>query len=136
MNTKQAESRVNTAIVAYIAHPIAGDVLQNLENIKNIVREINLTQPDVVPFAPYWLDCHALNDDILEERKRGIKNGIELLKRGFVDEMWLYGNCISNGMSHEIIIATLNGIKVVPKTPETERIYNHYFSNIKTADDL
>lgn len=49
--------------IVYIAHPISGNIKSNLESIRQIVREINLYNDDVVPFAPYWLDCHALNDD-------------------------------------------------------------------------
>jgi hypothetical protein len=37
--------------VAYIAHPIKGDVESNLAEIRDIVRNINLNQPDVVPWS-------------------------------------------------------------------------------------
>jgi hypothetical protein len=107
--------------VVYICHAISGDVQGNLEKIKNIVREINLTEEDVVPFAPYWLDCHALDDSIPEERERGIKNDHELFNRGFIDELWLYGDKISAGMWAEIRLAQSKKIKVVCKTPETHR---------------
>lgn len=98
--------------IAYIAHPISGDVQANLEKILAIVRDINLNEPDVVPFAPYWIDCHALNDNIPKERERGIKNDITLLKAGFITEVRLYGNRISNGMQHELDLAKSLGIPV------------------------
>lgn len=37
---------------AYIAHPVSGDVKGNVEKIIAIVRHINLTEPDIVPFVP------------------------------------------------------------------------------------
>lgn len=113
--------------VVYIAHPIGGDVKNNLEKIKNIVRDINLTKKNVVPFAPYWLDCHALNDNVLKERKRGIKNNIVLLRRSFVDELWLFGDKISQGMIKEIEICRELNIKVAPKSPETLEHYKILF---------
>lgn len=102
--------------IVYIAHPISGNVKENLKKIVEIGRKINLNEPDTIPFAHYYFDCHCLNDDIPAERDRGIKNDIELLKRGFIDEMRLYGNRISEGMKHEIELAHKLGIPVIDKT--------------------
>lgn len=111
--------------VAYIAHPIGGNVKHNLEMVRKIVRFINLDEPETVPFAPYWLDCHALDDNVPVERLRGIKNDIELLKRGFIDEIRLYGNRISNGMWAEINLGKKLGIPIVPMTTETLKEYGN-----------
>ena len=105
--------------IIYIAHPISGDIIGNLFEVRQIVRHINLTEPDVVPFAHYFVDCHALDDNIPEERQRGIENDIALLSAGFINEMWLYGDRISNGMRHEIELARKLGIPVIPKTSHT-----------------
>lgn len=102
--------------IAYIAHPISGDIAGNLEKIRQIVRAINLNEPDVVPFAPYWLDCHALDDNVPEERERGIKNDHELFSRGFIDELRLYGDRISFGMQEEVKQAILYKIPVIDCT--------------------
>lgn len=107
--------------IAYIAHPISGDIEANLEKIRLISRQINLEELDVVPFAPYWLDCHALDDDVDAERYRGIRNDIELMRRGFIDEVRLYGDKISRGMREEVLLARELGITVVPMTDETKR---------------
>lgn len=82
--------------------------------IKEIVRGINLQMPDVLPFAHYVVDCESLDDTISEERERGIKNDIALLRAGFINEMWLYGSKISNGMRAEIKLAKELGIPVIP----------------------
>lgn len=105
--------------VAYIAHPISGDINNNLERIKKIGRQINLDEPDVIPFAPYWFDCHCLDDNIKHERERGIKNDVAFFNKGIIDEVRLYGDKISNGMWHEIKLAKKLKITVIPMTEET-----------------
>lgn len=121
--------------VIYIAHPISGNVKANLERIRQIVRIINLNTPFVIPFAPYWLDCHALDDDKAEERARGIENDMEYFKRRVMDELWVFGyhkkGEHSRGVLAEIEMAHSLGIPVVyaegsvtewlkPYEPDTE----------------
>lgn len=101
--------------IVYIAHPISGDIAGNLEKIRQIVRQINLQYSDVVPFAPYWVDCHALDDNDPEERQRGITNDQEFFLRKVIDEVWLFGDRISGGMQTEIELANALGIPVVNK---------------------
>jgi hypothetical protein len=105
--------------IAYIAHPVGGDVEGNLKKIAAIVKKINLEEPDTVPFVPYYVDCVALDDTELVERTKGIKNGLEMFKRGFIDELRLYGDSISLGMFGEIYKAFEHGVKVSPKTVGT-----------------
>lgn len=107
--------------IVYIAHPIGGDVDQNIAKVLRIVREINLHSKTVVPFAPYIVDCLALDDDIQEQRERGIMNNAVLFDKGFIDELWLFGDRISVGMWIEIDAAVHLGIKVVPRTAETRK---------------
>lgn len=116
--------------VAYIAHPISGDIKGNLKRIEAIGRQINLEEPEVVPFAHYFFDCYALDDDIPEERERGIKNDIALMRKGFIDEVRLYGNRISTGMSHEVDLAVELGIEVVPMTEATKREFAERWQNV------
>lgn len=107
--------------VVYIAHPIGGDVENNIKKVIAICRTVNLETSDVVPFVPYLSDLYALDDNTPSERERGLKNGLSLLKKGFINEIWLYGDRISNGMRAEINICKQVGIKIVPKTSETLR---------------
>ena len=100
--------------VIYIAHPISGDVAGNLKKIIRISRKINLKEPNVVPFAPYYLDCLSLNDNSIKERERGIRNDHFLIKKGFIDEIRLYGNRISKGMREEVRIGRELGIIIIP----------------------
>lgn len=107
--------------IVYIAHPISGDIKGNLEKIRKIIRDINIKHDDILPFAHYWVDCHALDDTNAEERQRGIDNDIVLFKRRFIDELWLYGDKISSGMKSEIELARELNIKIVPMTEETKK---------------
>jgi len=111
----------NIMKIVYIAHPIAGDIFYNKLWIKQIIRKLNLTEPDIVPFAPYLVDLDCLHDEIPKERQRGIKNNTALLRAGFVDELWLYGTTISPGMICEIQLANELNIPVIAKTDGTKK---------------
>lgn len=114
--------------IAYIAHPISGNIEENLKSIREIVRYININEPDTVPFVPYYADVVSLDDNNPEERKRGIKNDKRLLESGIIDQVRLYGKTISKGMWEEIRIADRENIDVVPMTEETKNIYWQTFS--------
>lgn len=88
----------------------------NLAKIRGIVRHINLTEDDVVPFVPYYVDIVCMDDSIPEERSRGIKNDTHILKSGMVDELWLFGDRISHGMKDEIDLARARGIRILSKS--------------------
>lgn len=102
--------------VVYIAHPIAGNITDNLDDIIRIVRKINLTMPDIAPIVPYFADILALSDHIPSERERGISNSIALINKGFFDECWLTGNHISVGMKAEAALFESLNIPVVDYT--------------------
>lgn len=103
--------------ICYIAHPISGDVEDNLTDIRRIVRKINIYGgPDIVPFVPYYVDTVAMNDRVPDERARGIKNGAAVLTSGVVDELWLTGKEISPGMAAEAKLAREKGIPVIDLT--------------------
>lgn len=99
-------------IIAYIAHPISGNVTGNIDRILAIVKDINLTEPDVVPLAAYVVDCLALDDTSPEHRARGIANDTAILRSGIVNELRLYGDRISAGMQAEIELANELGIPI------------------------
>ena len=106
--------------IAYIAHPVSGDIENNIKKIIDIVRSINLAEENVVPFAPYLADLYALDDNNPKERNRGIKNDITLFINGAIDELRLYGSTISEGMTNEINLARSLNIPIVPMTIETK----------------
>lgn len=101
--------------VVYIAHPISGDVDGNVNKILQIVKSINFLNPNVIPFVPYLSDVLALDDTIPEQREKGISNNLHYLELGFVSELWIYGNVISEGIQQEIEVAQRQGIEVIFK---------------------
>lgn len=101
--------------IAYIAHPIGGDVEANLADLRRIVRVVNHRFPDVVPFVPYYADCVSLHDHVQADRDRGIRNHTFLLKSGIVDELWLTGPTLSAGMRAERMMADHLGIPILDK---------------------
>lgn len=116
--------------IAYIAHPVGAflpenredaqkQILENLNAIGQICREINLSEPNTVPFAPYYLDCVVMDDSNPVERQRGIDNDTALIKAAFISEIRLYGNRISHGMKCEIRLGRSLGIPIIAMTPET-----------------
>lgn len=102
--------------IIYIAHPISGDIYQNHLKVRKIIRDLNMSNPDIVPFAPYLIDLLCMDDYIPEERARGIKNNEALFRAKFIDEVWLFGDRISIGMQHEIELANELGILVILKS--------------------
>lgn len=98
--------------VVYVCHPIRGDKINNIVNVIKIVRAINLFLPNVVPLTNYVSDSLALNDDVKEEREKGLLNDESLLRSGIVDELWVFGDEITTGMQLEINTAQKMGIIV------------------------
>lgn len=98
--------------IVYIAHPISGNAFVNCKKVVKIVEAINRNKPDIVPFAPYIVDILALDNKKEEDKKRGMSNNFELLRRGFIDELWVFGGVISEGMKQEIDVARENNIPV------------------------
>ena len=103
--------------IVYISHPISGDIEGNLAKIRGIIQHINLTMPDVVPFVPYYADIVSLDDSDVNQRNRGINNHVELFFRKIMDEIWLYGDNISEGMQNEIDLALMLDIPVRVMSP-------------------
>jgi hypothetical protein len=108
-------NNINHKKIVYIAHPISGDVEGNVSKILEIIKSINLLNPNIIPFAPYIADVLALNDSIPEQREKGIQNNLFVLESGCVNELWVYGTEITEGVKREIEIATKHDIEVVFK---------------------
>ena len=105
--------------IIFISHPIAGDVKNNIAKIISICASIHTAE--IFPVAPYLLTLEYLRDEVGEERALGIESGLVYLRRGHVDEVWLFGEKITSGMRQEIMAARETSILVVPKTEGTER---------------
>lgn len=98
--------------VVYIAHPIGGDVENNVKKVLDIVAKLNISRNEIVPFAPYIVDVLSLDDSDPNDRKRGFLNNRHLFEN-CVEEVWLFGEKISAGMQTEIEWANELNIPIV-----------------------
>lgn len=90
----------------YVASPYAGDVKQNTEFAREACRHV--MEQGYAFFAPHLLYPAVLDDSRPQERQLGIGMGLAMLKH--CDELWCYGDRISNGMMQEIQEAERLGI--------------------------
>ncbi|PYG89355.1 hypothetical protein LY28_00572 [Ruminiclostridium sufflavum DSM 19573] len=94
--------------IIYIASPYAGDVKNNIEFAKQACKYVITTGNAF--FCPHLLYPQVLDDNEPEERKLGLNMGKQLLLK--CDELWAFGNRISQGMFEEIEFARQNNIPV------------------------
>lgn len=62
------------------------------------------------PIAPHIYFTRFLNDEDEDQREIGMDIGLKLVEK--CEELWVFGDRISSGMSREIAVATKNGIPV------------------------
>ena len=80
-----------------------------------------------MPMTPHLYFPVLLDDNVKAERDKGIEFGLQWLEQ--CDELWAFGEIISEGMSAEISRAKALGIPVrMMPEPETlvEKIINHF----------
>jgi hypothetical protein len=94
--------------VIYVCSPLRGNVERNIRKAIGYSRFVYMKGG--VPIAPHAYLTLFLDDNIKEEREAGLKMGLQLLK--VCNELWAFGNKISEGMAMEIKAAKEMGIKV------------------------
>ncbi|MCR4435618.1 MAG: DUF4406 domain-containing protein [Clostridiales bacterium] len=92
----------------YVCSPLKGDIERNIRKATGYSRFV-FTQGGI-PLAPHAIFTQFLDDNVLEERNAGIEMGIQLLAK--CDELWVFGEMISEGMEVEIAAAKTMGITV------------------------
>lgn len=102
----------------YIAHPINGDVNGNVEKILAICARIH--SKNIAPIVPYLIYLRYLDDDDQIDRRLGMDASNECFRRKFIDEVWLFGDKISQGMAEEIKLAKKYNIPIIAKTEATK----------------
>lgn len=81
----------------YICSPLGGNVEENLEQAKHYTEYA--LKCGTAPVVPHFYAL-CLDDNDPKEREIGIAAGLNLL--WFCDEMWIFGDRISEGMKTEI----------------------------------
>ena len=81
----------------YICAPLGGDVEGNLERVKRYTRYALMC--GTAPVVPHFYAL-CLNDDNQKEREIGLAAGLGML--WFCDELWVFGQNITEGMKQEL----------------------------------
>ena len=93
----------------YVCSPLGGDIERNINKALGYCRFVY--SKGVVPLAPHSIFTQFLDDNIQEERVAGTQMGLRLLRR--CDEVWVFGDTISEGMAAEIKLAQQMGFKIL-----------------------
>lgn len=81
----------------YICSPLGGNVEENLKRVREYTRYALLC--GTAPVVPHFYAL-CLDDGILKERRLGMEAGLSLL--WFCDELWIFGDEVTEGMAAEI----------------------------------
>lgn len=87
--------------LVYVASAYSGDVTTNTEKAKQYCRFA--MEQGQIPLAPHLMFPQFMNDDVPAERELAIFMDVILL--GKCDELWVFGDSISEGMAIEIEVA-------------------------------
>ena len=93
----------------YVCSRLAGDIENTIEKAKGYARFV-VKECGAVPIAPHIYFTQFLDDTVPEERAFGTMAGLLLLSD--CDELWYFGDSVSQGMVREIIAAKEQGIPV------------------------
>ena len=77
---------------------VRGDIEGNRKKAEGYCREV--VDRGYIPIAPHVYFTRFLNEEVEEERAKGMELGLELMK--FCDELWIFGGVITEGMQREI----------------------------------
>ena len=105
-NKKEIENK--NRIKIYICSKYKGDVKANVRNALKFCKAI--CKLGHIPVAPHLYFTRFLDDNIDEERQLGLELGLELLSD--CDELWVFGDDISEGMLQEMNFAKFINIPV------------------------
>lgn len=94
--------------LVYICSPYAGDIEKNVRNARRYSR-FAVTKK-CIPVTPHLLYPQFLNDANPTERELGLFMGLVLLSK--CEQVWVFGNVISEGMAREIKRAKKKNIPI------------------------
>lgn len=82
----------------YICRPLRGDITNNIERAKTYCKQARAE--GCMPLAPHIYFTQFMDDTIASDRELAMAMGIEWLDT--CDELWVFGDTISEGMRAEI----------------------------------
>lgn len=104
--------------LVFICSPYGGDIEHNTKKAQGYCRFAYISKK--VPVAPHLHNPQFLDENIPEERIAGIELGIEVLKH--CDELWCFGDRLTDGMRTELSFAIKNDITVRYFTAKCEEV--------------
>jgi len=108
-NVAREEKAVKTyRPLVYVASPFAGNTEYNISKARGYCR-FAVTK-GCIPIAPHLLYPQFMDDDDKEQRELGLFFALILL--GKCDELWVFGERVSDGMAAEIVKAKKCGMPV------------------------
>ena len=100
--------------LVYICSPFSGDVSGNIERAKKYSRYA--VDSKAIPIAPHLLFPQFMSDDA--ERELALFMDVVLL--GKCEELWVFGELVTEGMSAEIAKAKRKNMKIRYFTEDCE----------------
>ena len=94
--------------LVYIASPFAGDTESNIRKAQGYCRFA--VAKNCIPIAPHLHYPQFMDDDDKTQREQGLFFALVIL--GKCDELWVFGDRVSNGMAREIEKAEKRGIPI------------------------
>lgn len=94
----KAEKKSVFKPLVYICSPYSGDIEENVKKARAFCRFA--LEMNCIPLAPHLLFPQFMNDDIPQEQELAMFMNMVLL--GKCNELWVFGDIISNGMAQEI----------------------------------
>ena len=105
---QKAKMKPSYKPLVYICSPYAGDIETNILRAKRYCRFA--VSEGGIPFAPHLHYPQFMDDNDKEQRELGLRFALILL--GKCDELWVFGDKLSNGMSREIAKAKKRGMTI------------------------
>jgi hypothetical protein len=90
----------------FVCSPYRGNIKVNTENARQYCQRV-IKETGEIPIAPHLYFPQFLNEENPVERERGINAGLKLLE--LCNEIWVFGESITAGMSKEIQFARRQG---------------------------
>ncbi len=97
----RAEHMEGNHKAVFICSPYAGEVIRNVDNARKYCK-FAITKNNL-PIAPHLLFPQFLDDKDKEQRMLGLGFGLQLMKQ--CQEVWVFGDEVSEGMAKEIKMA-------------------------------
>lgn len=118
----------------FMAHPVRGNVKENIRRAKQWVRRIEETYPDVAVQAPWIVECEIWDDSDEIQRRKGIARNKAVIRK--CNALWLVDSRVSPGMAEEAEFALLCGVPV-SRVPEVHTIQMGFdWSELAEAYDV